>query len=102
MCQTDGPDNDTMVGRLSIFSQLACALFDISTTLSFMSHVFANKCGMLIDPADMVRVVKSPLGVNESIGKMCKNVDIVVANKQIPIDLVMLNMNQFNVILGMD
>lgn len=78
MRQTDGPNEGTMVGTVSIFSQPACVLFDTGTSLSNMSNVFPNKCGV---PVDMSAAVKSPLGISEFTSKMCRNVDIVVVNR---------------------
>ena len=79
MHQTDAPDEDTMVGMFSIFSQPACVLFDTGTTLSYMFDVFANKCGVPVEPTKTSKTIKSLLGVSESISKTCSNIDIVVA-----------------------
>lgn len=82
--------------------QHVCVPYDIGTTLSYVSEAFVNVCRVPKMPTNMYGAIKSPLGVRESINKVCRNAKIVIADKLMPIDLLVLDMGDFDVILGID
>ena len=51
---------------------------------------------------DIALNVVPPLGVTVRLGKVCKECSIVLEDHKLPADVIMLSMQEFNVILGID
>ena len=48
---------------------------------------------------NMSKVIMASPGISEKMNKMSKNMDIVIAGRHMPIDLLILYMSEFGVIL---
>ncbi|KAL3749910.1 hypothetical protein ACJRO7_010955 [Eucalyptus globulus] len=94
--------NAVVAGNISIASHCAYALFDPGATHSFISTEFAKKLDVLPDPLECELCVDTPTGdflIGHHVFKRCV---IQINNVEMPVDLVELNIRDFDVIIGMD
>ena len=94
--------NAVVTGTLSVCSQDAHVLFDPGATHSFVSLYFAPRLGKSSSFLDETLVVTTPVGDNVLAKSVYCSCDISIEGKVLPADLVVLNMVDFDVILGMD
>lgn len=94
--------NAVVTGTLSVCSQDAHVLFDPGATYSFVSLYFAPRLGKSSSFLDETLVVTTPVGNNVLAKSVYYSCDVSIEGKVLPADLVVLNMVDFDVILGMD
>ena len=77
-------------------------MIDLGDTYSFVSFVFASKMGWqavrMTTPLSVVTLLSDPLDT-DVIFLRCP---VLVKGRELPVDLVLLDVMDFNVILGMD
>ena len=90
------------VGIIPLCDVNAVVLFDSGATHSFvaLSFVQAHKLEMLKDEKGWN--ISIPTGVNQIALWVCKRCPISFGHLTLPADLIVLNMKDFDVILGMD
>jgi len=94
--------NTIVVGNISITSQSAYALFDPGAMHSFTSIDFAKKLDMLPELLRYELHIDTPSGDFLIDDRVFKNCWLLVDVVLLPVDLVELDIRDFNVILGMD
>jgi hypothetical protein len=94
--------NAVVTGILSICSQDAHVLFDPGATHSFVSLWFAPRLGKNSSSLDETLVVTTPAGDKLFAESVYRSCDVSVAGHILFADLVVMNMVDFDVILGMD
>lgn len=91
-----------VTGQLSIANTEAHVLFDSGATHSFASHAFAKKLDRFKDR------IRQTFSTTLSSGKIMlsnywlRHIPITIVGRQLYVDLVILDMFDYNVILGMD
>ena len=85
-----------------ISSIFACALFDTSASHSFVSPSFASQLGIIIEPLDVELLIDTPTGGEMVTNSVCKSCIVIIENRVLPTNLIVLDMHDFDVILGMD
>ena len=94
---------DTFIGTLSIASQDAYALIDTRPTHSCMSEEYKSACTLPLEVLlDVEMCVSSPLELGTLITKVVKSIDVIVEDKCMPVDMLVLPMSDFDVVLGMN
>lgn len=102
LTQKDEEASDGVVkGKISISGSLAKCLFDSGSTHSFVS-CFAQKLYVAPTYMDVILSIATPLGVSLDADLVYGDYVVQVGGKGLPADLILLDMNDFNVILGMD
>ena len=91
-----------MTGTLRIHTLFARALIDPGSTHSFVSICFASLLGMLIDNMDFDLFVATPLGDSVVVNKILRDCCMMFGYREMTVDLVLLDLQDFDVILGMD
>ncbi|XP_077234212.1 uncharacterized protein LOC143876395 [Tasmannia lanceolata] len=91
-----------MTGTLPIASVYACVLFDLGASHSFISSRFVVKHGLVHEPLDVELCVDTPVGGSLITDRICKSCAVKIGDRELPADLVVLEMKDFDVILGMD
>uniref|UniRef100_A0A2N9GSP6 Reverse transcriptase domain-containing protein n=1 Tax=Fagus sylvatica TaxID=28930 RepID=A0A2N9GSP6_FAGSY len=89
-------------GTLVITNQHAQVLFDFGSTHSFISHSFARRLNMIPETLDFELSVDTPSGHVLCTNKVYKSCDVLVYGRELEANLVLLDMYEFDVILGMD
>ena len=91
-----------VVGTLRIHTLFARALINPGSTHSFVSVSFAGLLGMSIDNMDFDLFVAIPLGESIVVNKILRECCVMIWYREITVDLVLLGLQDFDVILGMD
>ena len=94
---------DTFVGTFSIASRSAYALVDTGATHSCMFEEFRIACGLNVEVIpDVSMYVNTPLSPGSLVTKVAKPVDVLVKGCNIPIDMLVFPMSDFDVVLCMN
>lgn len=91
-----------MEGTYIIANNLAKILFDPGSTHLYVSPHFAAKLNTAPTSLDFTLTVNTPLGDSLDTDVVFKYCEVVLEGKEFVADLILLNMNDFDVILGMD
>ncbi|XP_048131510.1 uncharacterized protein LOC125314093 [Rhodamnia argentea] len=98
----EAKDSPTVTGTVLLQNSVAYALFDPGATHSFVADQFVRLSGLIVVPLDMVVKVSTPLkdSVIAAVGSPgCR---LVVDGHESEIDPVVLEMYDFDPIVGMD
>ncbi|XP_074570599.1 uncharacterized protein LOC141827277 [Curcuma longa] len=103
MTKEDVANASTVVtGQIFIYSQYATALFDTGATHSFISMLYAKKIEIPLQVLDGKFLTTLPSGEVMASTHMLRAVPIGIAGRELYCDLIVLDMQDFDVILGMD
>ena len=94
--------SDVVTGTLQIHTLFARTLIDPGSTHSFVSVYFAGLLGMPIDNMDFDLFVATPLGDSVVLNKIIRDCCVMIGYREMTVDLVLLDLQDFDVILGMD
>ena len=92
----------TVDSMLLVSSSWAYVLFDISASHSFISMLFANMPELEYEPLESTLSVGVQLDRDCDLSFRCSSVRIDISGRWFLVDLVIMTMDQFKVILGMD
>nr|XP_027186415.1 uncharacterized protein LOC113784425 [Cicer arietinum] len=107
-CSKDGNGKDDQTSNavvtciLSICSKDGHVLFDPGATHSFVSSRFSSRLGKCSSFLEEALIVATHVGENLLAKLVYRSCDIVIEGKVLPIDLVVIDLVDFDVILGMD
>ena len=93
---------DLVQGTILVADQAAFALFDCGATHSFVSEKFVKQLHITVKPLDNALDVYNPVGKNTVCTTYIPELDVVVAERHLPACAILLEMTEFDVILGMD
>ena len=94
--------SDVVAGTLRIHTLFARALIDPGSTHSFVYVSFAGLLGVSIDKMDFDLFVATPLGESVVVNQILRDCCVVIGYKEMTVDVVLLSLQDFDVILGMD
>ncbi|XP_058216665.1 uncharacterized protein LOC131327526 [Rhododendron vialii] len=95
-------DPAVIQGTLTLFTTCVQALFDSGASHSFISATCVPTLGLETEPLKTTMHVTSPLGGKISVVLICKGCELEVSNLRLIRDLRVIEMTDFDVILGMD
>ncbi|KAL0561162.1 hypothetical protein IC582_001582 [Cucumis melo] len=91
-----------VTGTLPILGHYAFVLFDSGSSHSFISSVFVQHVGLEVEPLGSVLSVSTPSGEVLLSKEKIKACLVEIANHVLDVILLVLDMQDFDVILGMD
>ncbi|KAA0041470.1 ty3-gypsy retrotransposon protein [Cucumis melo var. makuwa] len=91
-----------VIGTLLILGHYAFVLFDSGSSHSFISSVFVQHVGLKVEPLNGVLSVSTPSGEVLLSKEKIKACRVEIANQMLDVTLLVLDMQDFDVILGMD
>ncbi|XP_030449845.1 uncharacterized protein LOC115672208 [Syzygium oleosum] len=94
--------NAVVAGNISIAPQCAYVLFDHGATHSFISTKFKKKFDVLPEPLEYELRVDTPTGDFLVVDHVLKRCVLLINNVEMPMDLVELNIQDFDIIIEMD
>ena len=94
--------SDVVAGTIRIHTLFASALIDPGSTHSFVSVSFTTLLGIPVASMDFDLIVATPVGDSVVTRKMLKDCLVMIGYREMPVDLVLLDLQDFDVILGMD
>ena len=99
--EVEDPTN-TVLGTLLINHLYTHVLFDSGAAHSFVNHIFAKKLASKPNEMDVQLHVTTPLGSTYYTDVIFKNCAIHLEGRILPADLVQLDIQGWDAILGMD
>ena len=96
------PTFDVVTVTFRIHTLFFRALIDLGSTHSFVSVFFAGLLGMPIDNMDFDLFVATPLGDSVVVDKIIRDCCVMIGYREMTVDLILLDLQDFDVILGMD
>ncbi|TYK06675.1 gag protease polyprotein [Cucumis melo var. makuwa] len=100
--QEAGRAGTVMTSTLPILGHYAFVLFDSGSSHSFISFVFVQHVCLEVEPLSGVLSVSTPSGEVFLSKEKIKACQIEIENQMLDVTLLVLDMQKFNVILGMD
>lgn len=89
-------------GTFLIYNSLARVLIDSGTSHSFISSSFVHALGLKTELLDFFLCVENLVGGKVLLDRVCQACDLVIADHLFSFDFVVLEMDVFDVILGID
>ena len=80
----------------------ARVLFDSGALHSFIAASIVIELGLEVETLEEPLYVSSPLGIRARIGMICRGCELEISGTLLTIDLRIMDMSEFDVILGMD
>ena len=93
---------NVVTGTLIIHTLFSRALIDPGSTHSFVSISFVGLLGIHVYSIDFDLIVATPMRDSIVTSRMLKNCPMMIGYREMPVDLVLLDLQDFDVILGMD
>ena len=99
--QAESADQPVIQGTFLLSRLWARVLFDSSASHSFIAAVVI-KLGLEVETLEEPLYVSSPLGIRARIGMICCGCELEISGTLLTVDLRIMDMSEFDVILGMD
>ena len=92
--------SDVVIGTLRIHTLFARVLIDLGSIHSFVLVSFAGLLGLSVASMDFDLIVATPVGDSMVASRMLRNCIVMIGYREMPVDLVLLDLQDFDVILG--
>ncbi|GKV00524.1 hypothetical protein SLEP1_g13198 [Rubroshorea leprosula] len=102
MTHQEAAATDVITGTLPVNSDFAYVLFDSSASHSFIARSYVLKQALPVDTSDFELHVDTPLRGVMTTRDVCKTVNIYIDGRQLGASLFVLDISDFDIILGMD
>ncbi|GKV03839.1 hypothetical protein SLEP1_g16082 [Rubroshorea leprosula] len=102
MTHKEAAATDVITHALPVNSDYAHVLFDSGASHSFIARSYVLKRALPVDISDCELHVDTPLGGVMTTREVCRTVDIYVDGRQLSASLFVLDISDFDIILGMD
>ncbi|KAA0042134.1 DNA/RNA polymerases superfamily protein [Cucumis melo var. makuwa] len=96
----DAPD--VITGTILICNVPADVLFDPGATHSFVSSIFLTKLNRMLEPLSEGLAIYTPVGEVLLVNEVLRNCEVLVEGISLLVDLLPLELQRLDVILGMD
>ena len=93
---------DVVTGTISLFDTDAHVLVDSGATHSFISREFIERVGIEMKPTECSMVVSHPTGDSRIANRVYMGSKVTIASHEFEADLIVLDIHDFDIILGMD
>ena len=77
-------------------------LFDSGASHSFIAASVVIELGLEVETLEEPLYVSSPLGIRARIGMICRDCELEISGTLLTVDLRIMDMSEFDVILGMN
>ena len=77
-------------------------LFDSGASHSFIAASVVKELGLEVETLEESLYVSSPLWTRARLGMICRGCELEISGTLLTVDLWIMDMSEFNVILGMD
>ena len=95
-------DQLVLQGMFLLARLWARILFDYGASHSFITASCVRELGLKVETLEEPMHVSSPLGTRVSVDLICRGCDLEISRILLTVDLTVMNMMEFDVILGMD
>ena len=85
-----------------LFHLWARVLFDSCASHSFITTLCVKKLGIEVETLEKSLHVSSPLGTRVRVDQICLDYELEISGILLTMDLQVMDMSEFDVIIGMD
>ena len=100
--QTADATPDVVTGTISLFDTDAHVLVGSGATHSFISREFIERVGIEMRPTQCSIIVSFPTGNSLIANRVYRGSKVTIASHEFEADLIVLDIHDFDIILGMD
>ena len=100
--QAESADQPVIQGKFLLSHLWARVLFDSGASHSFIVASVMIELGLEVETLEKRFYVSSPLGIRARIGMICRGCELEISGTLLTVDLRIMDMSEFDVILGMD
>ena len=100
--QAESADQSVIQGTFLLYRLWARVLFDSGASHSFITASVVIELGLEVETLEEPLYVSSPLGIKARIRMICRGCELEISGTLLTVDLRIMDMSEFNVILGMD
>ena len=100
--QTEPIDPSVIQGMFLLSRLWGRVLFDSGASHSFIAASCVNVLGLKVESLEKQLHVSSPLGVRVRIDQICRNCELEISGILLKLDLRVMDISDFDVILGTD
>ena len=93
---------DVVTGTIALFDTDAHVLVDSGATHSFISREFIERVEIEMRPTECSMIVSLPTGNSLIANRVYKGSKVTIASHEFEADLIVLDIHDFDIILGMD
>ena len=93
---------DVVTGTISLFDTDAHVLVDSGAIHSFISREFIERVGIEMRPTECSMIVSLPTGNSLIANRVYRGSKVTIASHEFEVDLIVLDIHDFDIILGMD
>ena len=93
---------DVVKGTISLFDTDAHVLVDSGATHYFISREFIERVGIEMRPTESSMIVSLPTGNSLIVNRVYRGSKVTIASHEFEADLIVLDIHDFDNILGMD
>ena len=93
---------DVVTCTISLFDTDAHVLVDSGATHSFISREFIERVGIEMRPTECSMVVSLPTGDSLIANRVYRGSKVTIASHEFKANLIVLDIHDFDIILGMD
>ena len=98
----ESADQPVIQGTFLLSRLWTRVLFDYGASHSFIVTSHVIELGLEVEALEEPLYVSSPLGIKARIGMICRGYELEISGILLTVDLRIMNMSEFDVILGMD
>ena len=98
----ESTDQPVIQGAFLLSRLWARVLFDSGASHSFIIASVVIELGLEVKALEEPLYVNSPLGIRARIGMICRGYELEISGILLTVDLRVMDMSEFDVILGMD
>ena len=96
------PDHSVIRGIIRIYGSFAKVLIDTGASHSFISYQLARSLRLRIEPLVHPLTVATPISGVATLKDVCRSCVLDIGGCTVEFDLIILDMTEFDVIVGMD
>ena len=100
--QAKSADEPVIQGTFLLSRIWARVLFDSGASHSLIAASIVIELGLEVETLEEPLYVSSPLGIRARIGMICRGCELEISGTLLTVDLKIMDMLEFDVILGMD
>ena len=100
--QVELVDQSVIQGTFLLFHLWARVLFDYGASHSFIATSYVKDLGLEVETLEESLHVSSLLGTRVRVDQICQDYDLEISGILLTMDLRVMDMSEFDVILGMD
>ena len=98
----ESADQPVTQGTFLLSRLWAKVLFDSGASHSFITASVVIELGLEVEALEEPLYASSPLRIRARIGMICRGCELEISEILLTVDLRVMNMSEFNIILGMD